>query len=337
VTTKKLHKPDNWKLSRHQSIDGVKLRYGHARPQGKSKGAVVVTGGYGRHIEYYYEQINNWVDRGYEVFAVDWAGQGGSSREKPNKRNHPPTRDFEEHADIFHDFMLKVVKPNSKKTCFLSSHSMGGNITLRYLKKYEDDPNVKISGTILAAPMVDINTRFMSRSAFSKLVNTFRKAKIEDVPLTIQTQLIQDFRKAVMGGPHEVKNDPLREKFRQNHIKTSSPHEIGLPTFSWFRAALDSCEIVNNEKFLKSIKTPVFIITPLQDNLVCIKSQKKASDLIQNGSNFSLNSRHGIWYERDEIQNVIWSKVDNFVQNCISLQLNNNNWISNIKRRLSPP
>ena len=61
--------PRGWNghLSFHSKTNH-KIRYGHAPAIGKTVGTVVLTHGYGEHIDISYEVIKNYQERGYEVF-----------------------------------------------------------------------------------------------------------------------------------------------------------------------------------------------------------------------------------------------------------------------------
>jgi lysophospholipase len=336
VTSKKLHKPLHWRFEYFESASGSKIRYGYSKPNGKSKGTVLVTGGYGRHIEYYYEKINNWLDRGFTVYAMDWDGQGGSSRENPNRRDRPSSKDFEHHADIFHEFVQNIARPDRTKPAFLSSHSKGGNVMLRYIHKYEKRPDYPFSGAILAAPMIDINTRFLRKQTFRRLVNAFRRAGIEDVPLSGPTKLLKDFASAVRRQEEHKTSDPLRQKFNEHYQKMSSPHQVGSPTMSWLTRAMESIDVVKTKEFLENIHTPVLILTPHKDNLVCIDSQKWAAQTLKNGKQIPFQTaQHGLWYENDAVQKKVWQEIDNFTAPLIQHHIPTPFWLIAINKKIT--
>lgn len=77
--------PDGAIVCRVRTPDGAELRF--ARWDSTSaKGTVCVFGGRGEFIEKYFETIGELRRRGFAVAAMDWRGQGHSSRQLPDSR-----------------------------------------------------------------------------------------------------------------------------------------------------------------------------------------------------------------------------------------------------------
>ena len=336
MTTNKYHKPESWQFAFFDSKSGSRIRYGFTAPDGESKGTVVVTGGYNNPIEYYYEQINNWRDRGYTVYAMDWDGQGGSSRSNASRRDWPADRDFGEHADMFHEFVQDIVKPDQTKPAFISSHSKGGNIMLRYMKKYEQRDDYPFTAAILGAPLIDMNTRFIPKKAFRRLIETFNFLGVRDVPMQDAGKLFFAFKQAMNAQPPPSEDDAKRKAAGQDNKHASEPHNIGLPTIQWLRRALHSINEVKHPDFLKNIETPILILTPHKDGLVCVESQKWAAEQLPHGKQIEFkNARHGIWYDTDHIQKQVWREVDHFTNNLTFGHYARSPWLVAINQKLT--
>src|SRR3954462_6263734 len=71
--------PAEAKLSTWDASDGWRLRrIDWAQPRGaKSRGSLLFAGGRGDFIEKYLEIQNHWFERGWNITAFDWGGQGG--------------------------------------------------------------------------------------------------------------------------------------------------------------------------------------------------------------------------------------------------------------------
>jgi lysophospholipase len=134
--------------------DGARLRYGHwpaiaAKPRGK----VVVLGGRGEFIEKYAtEVVGELLGRGFEVFSMDWRGQGLSQRAlAETEKGH--IEDFAVYRDDLHRFLTVVVGASTDKSpVLLLAHSMGGLTTLRVLadraaEKLVDRPQARTRHT----------------------------------------------------------------------------------------------------------------------------------------------------------------------------------------------
>lgn len=311
-STKKFDKPDGWQFSTFKSQSGYNIRYGvvHAPPE-KCRGTVVFTGGYGRNIEYYYEAINNWRDRGYTVYAMDWAGMGGSDREFPSHPQRPPSLPFEQHARMLHEFTQNIVQPPREKPAFLCTHSLGGNIVLRYLHMYEKRPDFPYSGAILGAPMVDINTFVMPRGIFKRVIRAANDAGLRDIPLPEFSKMYTDFVNATFY--RRPGDDPERETKHEQYKRDTSAMHIGYPTPGWFAAAIKSADIVRDPQFLENLRTPMLILSAERDSLVSVKQQERAALYIQHAALVKLRgARHGLWYDNDRVQEQLWDAVLTF-------------------------
>lgn len=311
ISTRKFGKPEGWRFDYFSSSNGYRVRYGQVRPDGPSRGTIVVTTGYGRHIEYYYEMINNWRDRGYTVCAMDWAGQGGSDREDPAHPHRPPTMDFGQQARILHEFTQRVVRPDRDVPAFLVSHSQGGNIALCYMHDYEDRADFPYDGAILAAPLVDINTSMIPRGIFNRLVRVANRVGLDELPLPSSGKLYDDFISAVFYGKEEA--DPERDAAHEEHKRATECYHLGYPTAGWFAAAIASIKIVREAAFLEKIKTSTLIMTPERDSLVSVRALEDAALHMPHASLVKIrNAKHGMWYDTDKVQNQIWHAAGMF-------------------------
>lgn len=311
ISTRNFEKPPGWQFDYFSSSNGYKVRYGHVRPDGAPRGTVVVTTGYGRHIEYYYEMINNWRDRGYAVFAMDWAGQGGSEREEPQHPHRPPTMDFGQQARILHEFTQRIVRPDRSVPAFLVSHSQGGNIVLRYMQAYENRADYPYDGAVLATPLVDINTSLMPRAIFNRLVRGANRIGLDELPIPSSGKLYNDFISAVFFGKEEA--DPERDEAHERHKRDTEHYHLGYPTAGWFAAAIASTAIVRDPAFLQAIRTPTLILTADKDSLVSVRAQEEAALYMPHAVLVKLhNAKHGLWYDTDRVQNQLWHAVGLF-------------------------
>lgn len=311
TTTRKFDRPDGWSFDHFRTDNGLSIRYGYTHSPGKSRGTVVLTGGYGRHIEYYYEAINNWRDRGYTVYAMDWAGMGGSEREFPKQPLRPPSLPFEQHARMLHEFTQTIVKPPREKPAFLCTHSLGGNIVLRYLHMYEKRPDFPYNGAIMGAPMVDINTFVLPRRIFNRVVRAANEAGLSDLPIPEISKMYADFINAAFY--RESTQDPVREAKHEQYKRETSAMHLGYPTPGWFQAAIKSADIVRNPEFLENIRTPILILTADRDSMVSVKSQERAALYLPHAALVKLRgARHGLWYDCDRVQEQLWDAVLTF-------------------------
>ena len=91
-------------------------------------GTVLLQQGHNEFIEKYYETIQEFLDRNYNVVAFDWRGQGMSER-MINDKTKQYIKDFNIHNLDIECIFNKVLK-HFKKPLIGIGHSMGGLIAL---------------------------------------------------------------------------------------------------------------------------------------------------------------------------------------------------------------
>lgn len=90
--------PHGWAWGLLQIGDSPPIRYGVAAPPVRPAGDVLIVAGYGESAEAWFETANALVAKGYAVWIMDSAGQGGSGRfARPRDLGHNP--DFRAEAD----------------------------------------------------------------------------------------------------------------------------------------------------------------------------------------------------------------------------------------------
>lgn len=298
--------PEGFKTATFQNADGKKIRYGHAVPKGDVKGTVVITTGYADFIEAYHETIHAYLDRGYAVWIMDWAGQGGS--DKKSKSNHG-VLSAENHVRDLKEFRDKIVTPIRGKPVFLSTHSMGGQIALHYLHDHPRD----FDAAILAAPLVDYNLpgteQSLMRAAFKTVVEAGSGHKT-----------IPGGRRGMIGPVTDERNeikkqDPVRLELHRTFMLLNPELKTEDPSFSFIHSLYEMTERSQKESFLKKIKTPVLIMKAEIDKYVNNAAMSKAASLMPAAKHVVIpKAIHGLWLERDPIRQDVWHHVDAFLK-----------------------
>jgi lysophospholipase len=117
-------------------------------PPGRARGSILFFPGRGDFYEKYLEVLDHWHQRGWQVTASDWRGQGGSGR----LGKDPYTGHIDDFATwvadlagLWRDWQAETPGPH-----ILAGHSMGGHLALRAAAEGKVDPD----GLLLAAPML---------------------------------------------------------------------------------------------------------------------------------------------------------------------------------------
>ncbi len=302
------NKPKGFKWDSFKNSDGATLRYGHVSPKDKNntKGTIIILPGFRETAEKYFETINDFLDRGYAVWIMDWRGQGGSERYLPNEPQKAHCEDFDAHIRDLEQFVDKIVKYDKDKPLLINAHSMGGHITLRYL---HDNKN-KIDGAIVNAPMLDINTGALPSSA-SKLI---AKHAVNSGKATKYVPGGKDWEDAYFKG-NKCTTSPTRFKLAGNIFRNNPKLQLGDATYGWLHEAYKSMDILNDEDYLKEIDTPILMLVPKQDEIVSIPAQERAAKLMPKCEIMPLDgAKHESWLEADDIRNLILKKADRFLR-----------------------
>ena len=297
--------PDGWQEDSFTSTTGKKIRYGHAEPEGEKKGTVVITTGYADFIEAYHETIHEYLDRGYEVWMMDWAGHGGSE-----KNTSPPKKGqtVEDHVEDLRKFRQEVVKPVAGKPVFLSTHSMGGQVALHYLQQYQKD----FDFAVLATPLVEMRLKGSAKDLLKSAFEGAVKSGLGNEPIKNGRRSIT--RQLVAERKDLVDDNPVRMSLHKSYMLLDDSLKAEDPTVGYVESLFRSTDKAVQESFLKSISTPILFGIGEKDDVVDNDSIKRAAGLVQKGKAAVVKGGiHALWLDRDAQRKAWWSEIDGYL------------------------
>lgn len=304
--------PDGWQEGSFTNRQGKKIRTGHATPKGACKGTVVITTGYADFTEAYFETIHNYLDRGYAVWMMDWAGHGGSEKVAAGKQTaDKKVAILDDHIADLAQFRKTVVTADADKPVFLSTHSMGGQVALRYLDKNPDDFN----GAVLATPFVDIHMSGVKRSVMQR---AFESA----VALGFGDKVLQNGRKRAIHKIVEARRtrkaqNPIRMRLHKTLMWLPKNLKAEEPTVAYLESMYRSATYLNKPGVLEGIKTPVLFGIGGKDDMVDNDAVRRAAKNMPQARLCEIDeSSHAFWLERDDLLNTWWQAVDGFMADC---------------------
>ncbi len=281
--------------------ENVRIRYGFHRQTGEPRGTVVLLNGRAEFIEKYAEPIEKLGDRRFDVYTLDWRGQGLSDRLLPDRRKGH-VKSFRHYIRDLREIMAEKILFRAAPPIIILAHSMGGHIALRLIHDFPDMADL----LVLTAPMIDINTGPIPRWVIRFLIkfgreNAFAPGSGDYVPEEQQFE------------GNKLSSDPRRFRDHVNAVLKNPDLAIGGVTYGWLRAAFQSIDILNSPGYAREITVPVLLACAELDRIVSIDAQKRfCSDIPECRFCLVRGSRHEILKEADAVQSIFWDAFDDF-------------------------
>ena len=283
--------------------DGTLLRIGHW-PSFPGARRVVLCHGRIEFLEKYNEVIGELHSRGFEIWSMDWRGQGLSGRTTDNpKKGH--ISDFQSYIEDLQWF-LGLMGDDSAPETILIGHSMGGHVVLRALLSGQ----VTVDRAIIPAPMIDLPMKKFVSTAVAVLCRAACMAGLG-------TRYVIGFGD----------NDPARGMFDDNPLtrdrdrfaaihaatETTPGAEMGGPTFGWLNAAFNSIGALRTLSHSATAPCPILLCTAMGDVVVSVEAQHAFGDLQPSCTQIRFeNAAHEILQETDAVRNRFWAAFDCF-------------------------
>lgn len=285
--------------------DGVELRFARWDSVSRSKGTVCVFTGRSEFIEKYFETVRDLRARGFAVAAMDWRGQGHSSRQLRNSRKGH-VESFSDFEIDLETFMQRVVLPDCPPPYYALAHSMGGAVMLRaahFGKRW-------FERTVLVAPLIDLP---YGRSAWllRLAMRTLRLAGFGHsyVP---GSNVDRTRAKGFAGNP--LTCDPVRYARNAALLQADPGLGIGSPTVAWLDATFESIVEFRAADYPLHIDQPILMLAAGGDTIVSGPAIAQFAARLPAGSYLVIEgARHEILQELDGHRAKFWAAFDAFV------------------------
>lgn len=282
--------------------EGVRLRVMLAKtPAEDPRGSIIFHPGRTEFIEKYFETVENFLTRGFNVLIFDPRAQGLSDRllEDPMKMY---VRHFQDYADDF-AYVTEQFAADLPKPHIAVGHSMGGCIILLAVLTGVTSP----SAVVCCAPMTgifDVETRLSEFVIKGFNVLGFAKRNIP-------------FQKQNNGLPVPFKDNKLTSdigRFQRwaTYLNTTPELRVGSPTVSWVRQALWAMNYINRNA--RQLKIPGLIIAAGGDPIVDPASNSKFAHMARIDYKVIPGALHEMLMETDEIRNQLFESIDQFFE-----------------------
>ena len=270
--------------------------------ENEGSGTVLIQQGHNEFIEKYYETIQEFIDRKYNVVAFDWRGQGMSERMiDDNSKQY--IEDFNIHIDDLEFIIDNIISKNFNKPLIGIGHSMGGCIMLSALELHAE----KFNKIILSAPMLG----FKSEKLLMLLIDIFY--------LLLPKSFFLPGSKPNMGketpfSKNDLTTDEKRYKRTQKLVRLKKDIRLWGITIAWAKAVKKQFKLIRNEEWFKNIESEILIINSINDRVVSPKHIIEMAKKLKNTKiiNFE-NCEHEIFMEKDIHRKKLWKEIDNFL------------------------
>lgn len=297
--------PPDALLSAVGAEDGALLRIARWSPGSKSLGTVCVFTGRGEFIEKYFETIGELVERGFDVVAMDWRGQGLSVRELPDRdKGHIDDFDmFERDLEALRKQVLQFLCP---RPWYALAHSMGG-ATLLSQAYAGRSPFERI---VLIAPMIEIAGRAarLSTRIVVEAADAVGLGASYAPGVARRSSMLEPFE------GNDLTSDPRRYARNAAIVEAAPQLAVAGPTIGWINAALRITRKLADPELPRRTGTPILIVVGADDHVVSIPAIARFANRLKAGRMILLpGARHEVLQETDAIRAQFWAAFDAFI------------------------
>ena len=298
--------PEGWQWGRFTNAENAAIRFGYLQADNPRAVAVIVTG-FREFGEKYFEVVRDLHERDFDVWQMDWRGQGGSDHYLPDTQK-VWYQGYDRDANDLQQFATEIVVPRDGAPMFVVAHSMGGHIALRHLHTYPET----FSFAVITAPMLGIHTGGVPKWLANLLAwgGSIVKAEAHTIGSSAWKYdadfAVEDSFKST---------DSVRYRVQQDYEQLKPALRLGGATYGWFRNASREMAELNKKNYLLGIEHPILMTSSGNDQIVLSDQVDRACSLMKACELYPIaNAKHEIWMEHDDFRDPWWMRVDAFVE-----------------------
>ncbi|WP_340587143.1 alpha/beta hydrolase [Erythrobacter alti] len=277
------------------------------------RGSMLFMAGRGDAYEKYLESFEHWRERGWQVSATDWRGQGGSGR-LGNDLATGHIDDFALWIADLADFWRGWAE-GREGPLVLVGHSMGGHLTLRAVMEKVLDPAP--DALILSAPMLDTFPDLVPlpvKRGFAKIMAKLGDPKRPAWKMSEKPGSKPGMRQTLLTHDVERYEDELWWRSHRPEL------ELGPGSWGWVSGAMESATALFRRGALESVEVPVFIVATAADRLVSPSAIRSAIARLANVESlmFGDEARHEVLREADPVRIHALDAIDDFLKRKVA-------------------
>lgn len=290
--------------------DGARIRFASWQtPQATPVGTVLYFNGRTEFIERNLETVEALLERGLDVWTLDWRGQGLSHRALANQhKGH--IDDYRQHLDDLSLLFREHLDAAVRGPLLLLAHSMGGQIGLRALQAERQ----RFAAAVFSAPLIGLALKPGPQTWTTPLVGL-----LGSLPLLRH-------RYIPAGGDYGLRQQIFRgnvlthceARFRRGHgyVRERPDLALGSPTLGWLGATLRSMDKIRNIERTWPIETPTLLVSGAADRVVSTAAHHRfCAARPQSRKLVSVEGAlHELLIETDAHRQAFWQAFDGFVE-----------------------
>jgi len=269
----------------------------------KSRGSLLFTNGRGDFIEKYLEAFAHWHAAGWHVTSFDWRGQGGSQVEGADAAAAVSNFDamVEDLTALIADWRAAGPGPH-----VAIAHSMGGHMLLRTLAEHRP----ALDAAVLIAPMIEVNSAPIPSRLAPDIADTIYHLGLGGLPIWASPPAFN-----AVGGRRQRNLTASRERYEDElwWWAQQPAFDLGLPNWSWIRAAFRSGAAFTRER-LAQVRLPILLLGTEHDRLVSAAAIRRvAAELPCAELEMMDDAAHEILREADPVRLRALARIDAFL------------------------
>lgn len=261
--------PQGWTWHRFTNQDGAHLRYGWSRTAKTPQGTIVLLPGFQAPIEDFFETARDYQARGFDVWSMDFRGQGGSDR-WPGNPQKAYSQGMERDARDLAQFIRKSVGPQARGPVFIVAQSLGGHIALRALHDNAD----LARALVLSSPAISFQAESLSQRLPPWLLRVVARVAVlcglgDEYAVHAGDW---EFFPGAGGASDPVRDDPARALASEAWMLKNPMLRVGGMTWAFVDERFRSSALERSAGWMQKILAPVLIGTARSDALTDVSA-----------------------------------------------------------------
>lgn len=243
----RFYPPEGWAWGLVKVGSAPEQRYGVSGPPVAPKANVLILTGYDDPAETWFETAADLNRRGYTVWLLERAGQGGSAR-LTGHRDLGHATSFDPDVAAVRAMVRVVIRPTGETPLILVGQSLGGLIALRAVQS-----GLGVDGLVLSAPLLTppptlgpIDSRWTRRLGLGGLRAPGQGGWRRDTPA------------------ERLTHDAIRGAMRHAWAEANPDLRMGGPSFGWLAAFRDTSDAA--QAAVAQTSTPILLLTAAEDD-----------------------------------------------------------------------